>query len=308
MKINFWWDNLEKDRKIRIPSKVDAFAYITRDGYLSFQLKLEKNIEKKIYDSLRFQNIEIISCGKELYFVLKTNEFKDVFYYLCLDLLKNLEGQPFSKYTNIIYKVFDYWKKLFKKKQNNMSEITQMGLFAELNFLQNDKLKNLSLSENINSWRGFSGDIQDFLYENTSVEVKSKLSSKANEVTISSVNQLEHIKENLFLVCYSLDKNENGKTIEILVEEILNLIRKERLGLESTFIKGLLEYGYNCFDDYDNLISYLIDGIETFEVLEDFPRITNKDIPIGVVKVEYKINLNTLIPYEELKLKGVKEI
>lgn len=308
MKINFWWDNLEKDRKIRIPSKVDAFAYITRDGYLSFQLKLEKNIEKKIYDNLRFQNIEIISCGKELYFVLKTNEFKDVFYYLCLDLLKNLEGQPFSKYTNIIYKVFDYWKKLFKKKQNNMSEITQMGLFAELKFLQNDKLKNLSLIENINSWRGFSGDIQDFLYENTSVEVKSKLSSKANEVTISSVNQLEHIKENLFLVCYSLDKNENGKTIEILVEEILNLIRKEKLGLESTFIKGLLEYGYNCFDDYDNLISYLIDGIETFEVLEDFPRITNKDIPIGVVKVEYKINLNTLIPYEELKLKGVKEI
>lgn len=305
MNINFWWDNLEKDRKIRIPSKVDAFAYITRDGYLSFQLKLEKNIEKKNYDNLRFQNIEIISCGKELYFVLKTNEFKDVFYYLCLDLLKNLEGQPFSKYTNIIYKVFDYWKKLFKKKQNNISEITQMGLFAELNFLKNDKLKNLSLSENINSWRGFSGDIQDFLYKNTSVEVKSKLSSKANEITISSVNQLEHIKENLFLVCYSLDKNEKGKTIEILVEEILNLIKKERLGLESTFIKGLLEYGYNCFDDYDNLTSYLIDGIETFEVSEDFPRITNKDIPIGVVKVEYKINLNSLIPYEESKLKGV---
>ncbi|MCS5420301.1 MULTISPECIES: PD-(D/E)XK motif protein [Psychrilyobacter] len=308
MKINFWWDNLEKDRKIRIPSKVDAFAYITRDGYISFQLKLEKNIEKKTYDNLRFQNIEIISCGKELYFVLKTSEFKDVFYYLCLDLLKNLEGQPFNKYTNIIYKVFDYWKKLFKKKQNNISEIIQMGLFAELNFLCNDKLKNLSLSENISSWRGFSGDIQDFLYENTSVEVKSKLSSKANEVTISSVNQLEHIKENLFLVCYSLDKNENGKTIETLVEEILSLIRKESLGLETAFIKGLLEYGYNCFDDYDNLVSYLVDGIETFEVLEGFPRITNKDIPTGVVKVEYKINLNVLIPYEECKLKGVKEI
>ena len=231
--------------------------------------------------------------AQNLVLTLQIIEDRDIFQVLCNSLLSNLSlAKNMDLAYEIIFTHLRRWRDFLSGTKKRMLTIEQIrGLFAELECLKM-LLESKKPSEYcIDSWTGPDRLQQDFMLENTVIEVKSTGVREKNTILISSENQLATIADKLYLMVYTLlesHDNSTGVTLNQQVSSVIAMLEKssDRLQLESK----LADYGLDEYDKY----SFKIAESQAYDVSNDFPKLVRCSLANGIVRVSYEIELEEI--------------
>jgi len=194
------------------------------------------------------------------------------------------------------------------RKSRRLSDEEVRGLWAELQYMRALYAGRLTAPAAVDAWTGADMRQQDFIFDNTAVEVKSLLGRDRNTVRISSEDQLATVVDDLFLVTHRLTEaaeGSGGLSLNALVEVI-----ESELGdadaLEE-FAQKLADFGYLPIPAYATP-EFVVAGRQTYRVEGDFPRLVRAELPEGITRVSYEIELEAMKDFEtddDEVLKGV---
>ena len=227
---------------------------------------------------------------------------QDLFDALCTTLIQKVEqAKDDDAALTIALEHLKRWQSFLAQHHTKLSEEAQRGLFAELTLL--DEILRHGSHEPVTlmkCWTGPVGGAQDLVIADISVEVKSISGSNRERVRISSEEQLTADTLRLFLRIYRLDPasddTSTARSLNQKVSAITDLLAHHtdaRLCFESK----LADYGYIPLPDYDYPLITILQTY-SYEVRDDFPRLTRQDLPDGVTKVCYELELEHLKPYQ----------
>ena len=306
--INNPWEEMPLGSKRRASIPHDIF-WIKEElkGEFGLKISLKKIDASKIkVEEIKFRNIEFLKVSGdkdniEWYLLLKEPEEWELFLKLCNDLVEQVENvEKEETALNVIVNRLRRWQKLLMNKaENQLSLEVQMGLFTELHSLLNYVSLCTSLREAIHSWGGPESDIQDFIFGERALEIKSHKATRGEFITVSSPYQLYSVKKHFNLIVYALSTSEQGQTISDIISTIKVKLRKNMLlnELELLDLKTA-QYGYFDLIHKDNLINFHIDKITAYEVKDNFPKLNIEVIPVGVVNLKYQIDLTRCEEYK----------
>lgn len=239
--------------------------------------------------SISLKNIEIERGKYALQFILNYPVLDELFVKLCWDLMEISKKN--EKPVNSIILRFNNWLRLLQKRAEGLlSGQSQKGLIGELLFLKDlVALENTSYA--LSSWVGPEGSDQDFVFENTWVEIKTTTIASSS-VIISSIQQLDREEEGNLVVYFidrSTSQSQNNFSLYDLVSEVGKLLPIDAVDM---FYTKLAMYGYYTKDEecYQN-IKFRLKEKRTYKVDNSFPKLTRKNIPSEVVNAEYVIDL-----------------
>lgn len=239
--------------------------------------------------------------GGKLFFIvsLRSKEYLDIFYRLCLDLVdstKQIEEQKTA--LEIVHSRLKRWRNFLSRGTDHLLTAQEVqGLFAELTFFYDCLKTSGNIAAVTSGWQGPLGGPHDFILGKYAVEVKSVAGSQKDFVRISSENQLVSHLEKLFLHVYFLAESMDGAdgvSLNQMVEKIWTEIGEE--DSRELFDSKLYEAGYIELKEYDSPC-FLITGQKTYEVREGFPRITPDALSAGLANVSYDLSLKFLNEY-----------
>ncbi|MEG1311397.1 MAG: PD-(D/E)XK motif protein [Romboutsia sp.] len=230
-------------------------------------------------------------------FSLLDKSMYQLFLRLCNDIIESSRGMDESISIKFVINRWNSWRRMFKKSiQGLLGEMEIKGLLGELIFLKEYMIPNYGEKKAIESWMGPSKAHKDFEIDEIWYEVKS-LASGSLTVKISSVEQLDSIYEGK-LILVVLDKStnsiENYISINKYVDELENYIDDFDLRLQLRY--KLNEIGYYPDTIYDNYI-YKHINTKMYLVEGNFPKINKNNLPEGIVKVSYDIELSFIEKY-----------
>lgn len=258
----------------------------TSEILLSIKLPKLHGIELKIV-----QNKD----NKQIVFLLKDKESKDIFYKLCKDLIVSARSANTQEHAiNLVLRRLEKWQKFLRKSSKTIDKRQLKGLIGELIFLRDYLLKNYSSDDSLSFWKAPLDSVHDFELEDMTIEVKTK--SSVNSMHISSYEQL--FSELPFLYLYVLtltESNSNNKksfNISELIEEIKGMISD--LESNEKFEDLLIQYGYFGIEEYDEL-NFLVSSDEFYLVEDGFPRI--ELLPEGIENLTFRVNLEKCKEY-----------
>lgn len=233
-----------------------------------------------------------IDSTNQLLLTLSSIEDKDIFYTLCMDLLKSTYniGNEILAIKSIL-KRLEKWQYFLKSSRKIIDKKQLKGLIGELYLIKKYLLANYDSKEVLEFWKAPLQSIQDFELESMAIEVKTK--SSVNSITISSYEQLFSELNTLYLFVVTLTEATKNTTESFNVYDMINDI-KELIGLDDLllidkFNNLLMQYGFIELSEYEDLY-FIISSDEFYAVTEDFPKISK--IPEGIEKLTYRINLD----------------
>jgi hypothetical protein len=187
---------------------------------------------------------------------------------------------------------------MFYGRKDILSEDEIQGLIAELLFLKNNIFDLYGTTAGLNSWSGPEPTHKDFSHGNDWFEVKSIANNKPT-VFISSIEQLESTSDGKLIVFHmeKMSPEFNGYSLNPLVEEILNSFALE--SDRDLFLDKLAQAKYAYSEIYDNYV-YNVVKMEKYRVTDNFPRFKHDDLPRGIVKVKYEIELSVIEKFKEV--------
>ena len=302
------WDNNDFWRNINLGSE----RYIANKNNHHLYLGVENNGDYALYIYLSSpQSVPIINIKNleiSLYntmtptsyvwvIILKSKKHLNIFKTLCYDLcsVANNAITENGLLKNIINRL-RAWQELFSADYQILNLPKQMGLFSELLMLFKILKLEIPAKNVINAWVGSEGDKQDFIFDEVALEVKSYKSSRGNKITISSKEQLETNKSNLFLATFALNESLKGENIQNLVDAIYTFIDQD-ISTRILFEKKLLLYGYDYNINENELFQFVIDKSTFYKIVDPFPRILSKQIPAEIISLNYSIDLTTCQNY-----------
>jgi hypothetical protein len=189
------------------------------------------------------------------------------------------------------------WKVFLSGGPQRLSVEDIRGLFGELAFLLELLDKNFTAKAAVEAWLGSEMSQHDFELPLSAVEIKSLSGAERNTVRISSEDQLESMKDSLFLRTYRLAAPHHptaARTLNEIVREV-----EDRLDSESIaeFDRKLVARGYAPLPDYDEH-SYAISEVRTYHVAQAFPRLIRSRLDVGIRAVSYEIELEHIASYQ----------
>lgn len=184
------------------------------------------------------------------------------------------------------------WQEFMRKDLLSLGVEAETGLVGELFLLRKILEAGIPPHRALESWTGPLDGVQDFNLGSGAIEVKTTVASIGFPAKIGSMEQLDDsILCPLFVCGVRLSSGESGQTLPDLVkmtgEALVNDAEAERL-----FLERLLKAGY--FDAHAARYSRRFFLQESFflQVTNDFPRIVSGNIPKGIRKVMYEIDLD----------------
>lgn len=238
----------------------------------------------------------LLNGKKALEFQLTHNSFEEIFLRLCWDMIdcsaeaKNPLKAFISRYLS--------WQKLLQQTGNPvLSKSAQKGLIGELFYLQ-DMIRTHGPERAIKSWTGPNGGDQDFIFDDTWTEIKTT-SAASDAVTISSLEQLDQAVPGTLTV-FKIEETapgDNRLSLTKKVNEIREGLNGDPLNLDRFEVK-LLMCGYKKSDEeqYDKVQFRFVSRTD-YEVDEEFPRLTRKNVPHEITKCSYTFSLAALEPF-----------
>lgn len=229
-------------------------------------------------------------------FDLLENEMSDLFYRFCSDIIESSK----SLNKDIIQFVLKRWKNWIALFRNSittiLSEIEIKGLLGELIFLNTFMFKKYGYERSLNAWIGPELSHKDFEIDDTWYEIKT-MNQNGITVKISSIEQLDsNYVGNLVILMLEPSNIEVNSNISLnsYIEKIKTVIPKN---LIPTFDMKLMKAKYKYEKDYDKYI-YSLKNTTYYKVDKNFPRITKEKLPIGIVKTNYELLLESIEPFK----------
>lgn len=205
-----------------------------------------------------------------------------------------LVDEDLPLYTSL-YEVLDRWHNFFKKKwEAKLSEEEEAGLFGELYYI-NKWLEYFPTAPPliINDWKGPLRFRIDFVRKKSGIEIKTLSPKIRDEVKISSEKQLElnPVINELFLYVLKIEKNDTvGSTLENIAKSIEEKLIKKAPSLAVKFRETLLLNNIKV-EEYNSNYFFIHEEI-AYEVRKNFPRIESQQLPRGVSRISYSLDLS----------------
>lgn len=184
------------------------------------------------------------------------------------------------------------WQEFMRKGQQALSPEAEIGLVGELTVLRSIIDAGVSAALAVESWLGPLDALQDFELGTGALEVKSTLSATGFPATIGSLEQLEDsVRQPLYVAGVRLKQTTSGKTLPEIVDEMRCIVKGEAEA-ERLLAERLLAAGFT--DQHSDRYSrrFTQAGTRIIEVSEDFPRLTRGNVPVGITKASYEVDLD----------------
>jgi hypothetical protein len=149
----------------------------------------------------------------------------------------------------------------------------------------------------VSAWVGPFGSDQDFQLVDEAWEIKT-VHADSRAIQISSENQLHSASRQIRLVVLPLEEigGKAGYSLNDFVARLRTRL-DELPAARDAFDERLVTARYMVRREYD-VPKFKSGKIRTFQVHDDFPRITAPGIMKGVTEVRYKVLLDSCEPYE----------
>lgn len=287
------WENIGQGYYRRQDKDINAFYAKNESGEYLFIIDLEELLDKDIELSLK--GIDLKTSKKDnssfLTLILKNETNWEIFLQLCEDLMISAKAVKSNRAKNIHSRLVR-WQTFLKNENHNISEEIQIGLMGELIFLNEYLSKYVSFEQAINAWVGPEKEKQDFRLKGISIEIKSFMDNKQDQVNISSVEQLNNNDNNLYLCTMGFKSSDSGETLEDYCKKIQKRIYEECPSILSVFEDLLMSYGYYLHCKYDNLKQLSQYKNSCYIVNNKFPKIPITIKNPAILNINYKLDLS----------------
>lgn len=201
-------------------------------------------------------------------------------------------GEPEAKLLRTLLGRVGAWQEFMRKGSQSLSAEAEIGLFGELTLLRTIIDAGVPPAVAIDSWFGPLDGVRDFEIGTGAIEVKATLSKTGFPARIFSLEQLDDsARQPLFLAAVRLRQVEAGQSLPELVAEMRDVAAGEaeavRLLSERLIAAGYFDGNADC---YRRRFSH--DAPRVLEVKDDFPRLVPGNVPLGVTKAAYEIDLD----------------
>lgn len=308
MKINF------EDKFSEITSISDILKKVDSSNRLKIFYGLSKEGKKRLAflstispDKIESTKMISVSYYKDnnnlnwLSFDLENNNYSNIFYTFCSDMVNSLsELNDEKKELDYLKSRFNNWKKMFQNiTSKELSEEKEQGLFGELFFLYKYMIPKYGVEKSISCWAGPMKFNKDFSVDDTWYEVKTS-SVNSTSVKIPSISQLD--SENAgFLSIIKVEKMSpefNGKlsSVLLLIQAIMSDITS--IELQDSFLNKIIEYGIGPENNYCSR-RYDVKNTYIYKVSDEFPRLTKKSIRFNEIEdASYVLSISGLEKYK----------
>lgn len=219
----------------------------------------------------------------------------ELFVAMVSDVLGAMRAEPHADETRLL-RIFlgriRAWQEFMRKGIQTLTPEAEIGLVGELTMLQAIIEAGVPSAIAIEAWVGPFDGIQDFIIGSGAIEVKSTLSPVGFPAKIGSLEQLDNsTRQPLFVSGARLKQAANGQSLPEFVGATRQIIQGDAEA-ESLLSERLLAAGY--FDVHADRYARRFDlaGLRVIEVDEGFPRLTSGNVPIGVRRAMYEIDLD----------------
>ncbi|MGN8122445.1 PD-(D/E)XK motif protein [Pseudomonas sp. 22082] len=220
-----------------------------------------------------------------------------VFAELAEEILRRIK-EGFSPFKAVTASIDDFRELLKENVREEIPESKIQGLVGELEVMR----RLVTLNEiAVKTWTGPFELRHDFRRGAHALEVKTSRRSDTTQVSIHGIDQLSPpVGGTLHLVHVRLERVENG---QLTVGSVFDGLMRSGAH-RGTLEKGLEALG--CLDPHGdewNRLSYCLEGLEVYKVLDGFPRIIDSSfkgevLPAGVLALEYQIDLSHARTFE----------
>ncbi|MEJ2905146.1 PD-(D/E)XK motif protein [Pedobacter panaciterrae] len=298
----------------KIPSSGAFSVFLATDFRRKIRLlyvKLERDVLVKTNDLPRFRGFEI-SCVISSIGSFKNSEFlkltqsipetEGVFELVISDLCDHITRIKDRLHLNpLLIKVLAEWKLFFERSEDKMLTLAeQKGLFGELTFLKNYLLKIYPPDQALIFWTGGNRTNHDFQIDEKAVEIKATSGKMPWKFTVSSEKQLDNTGlKHLYLVLFIINVHDNrtSDNLSAFVNEVFDMIRNDLSALSQFEIK-LAKYGYYMSHSEKYTTGFSLIQVNAFEVRNDFPRLINTKIPLGIGDIKYTVMVSACTEFE----------
>jgi hypothetical protein len=230
-----------------------------------------------------------------LCFGLEDDSLTELFCKFCEDIIESTrDGKPEDGFSPIVER-WNTWVRFFTKTAPPLSESEIVGLIGEILFLQNEMIERYGIDQALEAFIGVDKAHKDFEIDNTWYEVKT-IHNGAKSIKISSLEQLESNKAGSLEVV-TLDQGTLGTKDSITLNSVVTNF-KEKLSRKQTleFDDKMRRANYMFDERYDDFIFILV-RIDQYTVKDGFPKIMRTNLPSGISKVSYEIDLSSIENY-----------
>ncbi len=297
------WRSLSEGQKIKASPDIESDIWWVRLKNGKYGLTINFNgIVHIDLSQIRFSGADanLAEVNNKSVFALSLCEDADIeiFNRFGEDLISVPVYDDKQKYADALFVRMKQWMKFLQRLKKKEIDIrTQIGLMAELKFLQYMHSEySRSYEELLTAWQGPERASKDFMFKDFFAEIKACFDDEAG-VHISNEKQLAQESKDLFLVCYRFMQDASADNLYDIISSLKQQICAEKEILVAAFEQKLLSAGYNPALMYENLVSVKELSVAYYEVTNDFPRITIADIPESISNVKYDINFTGMSKY-----------
>jgi hypothetical protein len=230
-----------------------------------------------------------------------------IFDVIAADLADEL-AKPNSQPAETVRRILARWRRFWAHTPLPLlSREEQLGLFAEVWFLDVWLWPQLGAAEALLRWHGPTGARHDFSWSTKAVEAKATTSSRGRIFKINGLDQLVPPQDgSLYLFGMRLQEDTGtSNSLPALIARLRTKLAPEpdSLGKFESLL-ALAGYSTAYEKEYDKL-RLIVRDERLFAVTGDFPKLTPAELPNGlsaaIERVEYEVNLNA---FDHLCLAG----
>ena len=234
-------------------------------------------------------------------FAARSADYNGIFGHFVEDLVGALDGAESDiQVVDIVSARLRIWQRFLEQVDpGGLSVEAQAGLFGELWFLRHRLIPALGASA-VGAWQGPLRAIQDFQANDWAIEVKTTRQAAPAVIRIANERQLQGDGlATLALVLIALEQRVDGHpTLPDMVASVRGSLAPAS-GAMVALEDRLLAAGYH--DEQRVLYvqnSFSLRWVLCCLVTDEFPRITENDLPSGVGEVSYSVTVDACRAHE----------
>lgn len=225
---------------------------------------------------------------------LEEPQLVNVFGQLCADIIETTRDmRTAASPSGAVLSRLGRWRALMQAQRGGLGDAAIKGLIGELTFLEQRVLPEIGPAAAIAAWTGPLGAEQDFrLPSGRKIEVKA-IDRDAVRVHINGLGQLDGGSDPLQLAIVRLEPTgreaHGAVTLELLIDRLRAQLSAAPAAL-SDFEASLGFAGWREGVPAGSIV-VRVSRIEIYDVDGQFPRLTRRTVPPGILEAGYDITL-----------------
>jgi len=290
------------EQALPVPGDIKLSAVVrVNDAMPGIVIRVPSNWSASSWEVLRLAGVRfdppIPDNQDNLYPVMMADEDAvGVFAVFAADLASNLSmaGSVETRMRMLLEKIL-VWKRFFKKNIAPLSEEQVRGLFGELEILSR-VIASIGVDAALDTWKGPAGELHDFRFDASRIEVKTWGNESAPRIFISDPSQIViDTTWPVFIATVQLAKDDvAGLT---LPERIATVINGMTASQKSVIEVLLADVGYLSVHAELYSKRYTVADTVSYHIRDGFPLIDPTTLPGGVTNLKYALELGALSPF-----------